>query len=206
MADKSSWDERYAAKELVWSIGPNKRLAEEVATLAPGRALDIGCGEGRNAIYLAEQGWDVTAIDFSAVGVEKGAKIAAKRGVTVNWIVGDIGETQFPGSFDLVAVMFVHTDPEFRTMWLPRAIATIAPGGTFIYIGHDPAGIKPGVSGPQNPVVWASSDQICEYLDGFDVEFASVVKRPVADEPGHGDATGGVALDAVVRARRLMAK
>lgn len=205
MADKSIWDERYAAKELVWSAGPNKRFAEEIASLSPGRALDIACGEGRNAVYLAELGWEVTAVDFSAVGIEKASQIAAKRGVSVNWIVGDVVEMVLPQGFDLVDVLYLHTDPASRDVWLPKAMASVASGGTFIYIGHDPANIDEGVGGPQDPLLLPDSAQICALLGGFEVEFADVTRRPVDHDPGHG-AEAGVALDTVVRARRIMAK
>lgn len=205
MADKSTWNERYAAKELVWSAGPNKRFAEEVASLAPGSALDIACGEGRNALYLAEQGWTVTAVDFSDVGVDKGAQIAAKRGVSVNWIVADVVEATLPQGFDLVDIMYLHTDPASREIWLPKAIASVAPGGTFLYIGHDPENIEKGVGGPQNPEVLPDSAQICALLQGFDIEFADVTDRPVVNDPGHSVELHGVALDTVVRARRKLA-
>ena len=202
MADKSTWNERYAAKDLVWSAGPNKRFASEVASLEPGRALDVACGEGRNAIYLAEQGWEVTAIDFSDVGIEKGAQIAERRGVKVNWMVGDVAEATLPGDFDLVAVLYLHTDSASREVWLPKVIASIAPGGTFLYIGHDPENIARGVGGPQNPDVLPGSDVICTYLDGFEIEFADVTERPVEHDPGHGNEASGIALDTLVRARR----
>lgn len=203
MADKSTWNERYAAKELVWSAGPNKRFAEEVATMKPGRALDVACGEGRNAIYLAEQGWQVTAIDFSEVGIEKGRQIAAKRGVDVEFIVGDLVDVSLPHEFDLVAVLYLHTDPGSRHTWLPRVIASVATGGWFLYIGHDPSNIDHGVGGPQNPDVLPGAAEISRLLEGFDIEFSDVTERPVESDPGHGGSdAGGVALDTVVRARR----
>ena len=203
MADKSTWNERYAAKDLVWSAGPNERFAEEVATMTPGRALDVACGEGRNAIYLAEQGWQVTAIDFSDVGIAKGRQIAAKRGVEVDFIVGDVVDASLPHEFDLVAVLYLHTDPESRARWLPRVIASVAPGGWFLYIGHDPANIEHGVGGPQNPDVLPGADEMSRLLEGFDMEFCGVTERPVTSDPGHGGSdAGGIALDTVVRARR----
>lgn len=204
MADRTTWNERYAARGLVWSAGPNKRFAEEVAHLTPGRALDVACGEGRNAIYLAEQGWRVTAIDFSDVGVEKGRRNAEERGVAVDWVVGDVTETELPQhGFDLVAILYLHTDPATRARWLPKAIDAVDVGGTFLYIGHDPANIEHGVGGPRDPSVLPDARALCGYLDGFEVEFADVTRRPVDHDPGHGGAASGVALDTVVRARRL---
>ena len=81
--DEAGWDERYAAAELIWTAEPNRFVVAELTGLPPGRALDLGAGEGRNAIWLAEQGWDVTAVDFSAVGLDKGRAVAARRGVRI---------------------------------------------------------------------------------------------------------------------------
>ena len=207
MADRSTWNERYSAKELVWSAGPNARFAAEVASLSPGRALDIACGEGRNAIYLAEQGWEVTAVDFSDVAIEKGRRIAANRGVSVNWVVADIVDAWLgEGDFDLVDILYLHTDPATRKVWLAKAIAAVAAGGTFVYIGHDPSNIAHGVGGPQNPEVLPDKDELCAYLKDFDIEFAAVTERPVENDPGHSQHLVGVALDTVVRARRSMAE
>ncbi|HKI74090.1 MAG TPA: class I SAM-dependent methyltransferase [Pseudomonadales bacterium] len=206
MADRSTWNERYAAKELVWSAGPNGRFVEEIAPLPPGTALDVACGEGRNAIYLAEQGWEVTGIDFSDVGIDKARRIAGQRGVTVNWLVGDVTEAPLAaGGYDLVSVLYLHTDPATRELWLPKVIAAVAPGGYFIYIGHDPANIEGGVGGPKDPAVLPDAATLGRYLGGFEIEFADVTERPVDQDPGHGGGSG-VALDTVVRARRRVAQ
>lgn len=207
MADRSTWNERYAARDLVWSAGPNERFAAEAASLEPGKALDVACGEGRNSIWLAEQGWDVTAVDFSDVGIGKGKSIAARRGVSVDWIVDDVTRGPWPQeAFDLVAVLYLHTDPPARRQWLPKALGAVRKGGTFIYIGHDPSNIESGVGGPQNPDVLPDIAEISEYLDGFDIEFAAVTERPVDTDPGHGDAPGGIALDTVIRARKRISR
>jgi SAM-dependent methyltransferase len=207
MANSATWDERYAARELVWSAGPNRQFADEIASLTPGTALDVACGEGRNAIYLAEQGWKVTAVDFSEVGIDKGKRIAVSRGVEVEWIVGDVSIAPLPEqAFDLVAILYLHTDPGQRERWLSRAVAAVAPGGTFVYIGHDPTNIEGGVGGPQDPAVLPDKEEILGYLSGFEVDRAEVMNRPVDNEPGHGKQLQGVALDTVVRAHRTTAE
>ncbi len=204
MADRADWNARYAEKPLVWSVGPNQRFAREIASLSAGKALDVACGEGRNAIYLAEQGWDVTAIDFSDVAIDKGRRMAEERGVKVDWINADVTDASLPrGRFDLVAVLYLHTDSESRREWLRRAVAAVAPGGTFIYIGHDPSNIEYGVGGPQDAQVLPEKEEICVYLEGFDIEFAGVTRRPVENDPGHSEQLDGVALDTVVRARKV---
>ena len=105
--DSNVWDERYAGDDLVWSAEPNRFLVAEVETLPPGRALDLACGEGRNAVWLAERGWDVTGVDFSKVGLDKARRLADARGVSVHWELADVTEYMpAPESFDLVIVMY----------------------------------------------------------------------------------------------------
>ena len=87
---RDDWNARYAQKELLWTAAPNRRFAEEVAGLAPGRALDLACGEGRNAVWLAERGWEVIGVDFSDVALAKATELAANRGVEVDWVVADV--------------------------------------------------------------------------------------------------------------------
>lgn len=101
----------------------------------PGKALDIACGEGRNALWLAEQGWDVTAIDFSQVAIDKGRRIAAKRQVTVNWLCEDVSTYVLPeAEFDLVALLYMHTDAAERQKWLANTLAAVKSGGTALRI------------------------------------------------------------------------
>ena len=197
------WDERYAAKELVWSAKPNELFAREVADLPPGRALDVACGEGRNAIWLAEQGWDVTALDFSEVGIDKARRIAERRDVQVRWLTEDV--TRFvpaADGYDLVSVLFLHTASGERGQWLHKVTAAVKPGGTFIYIGHDPSNIEHGAGGPQDPLLLPGATELCEALTDFRIEFAGVVERVVGGETGHGASAEGVALDTLVRAVR----
>ncbi len=171
--------------------------------LPPGTALDVACGEGRNALWLAELGWRATGIDFSGVAIDKARQIAQHRGVLVDWQVADITSAEIPGAaFDLVLVAYVHTDAQARAAWLPKVINAVKPGGLFIYIGHDPDNIEHGVGGPQDPGLLPGTQDITSLLDGFDIMAAEVVERPVAADPGHGRAQEGTALDTFVRAVR----
>ena len=202
MSRRDMWNERYAGKELVWSAGPNQLFATEIADLTPGKALDVACGEGRNAIWLAEQGWSVSAIDFSDAGISKARQIATRRGAQVRWIVDDVSTTSFPpGRYDLVTVLYLHTDLETRARWLPNIIEAVADSGTFICIGHDPRNITHGTGGPQNPELLPEISELKDALKGFRIEKAEIVERPVASDPGHG-AAEGIALDSLVRAVR----
>jgi SAM-dependent methyltransferase len=198
---RARWDQRYASTELVWSAGPNALLAEELTGEPPGSALDAACGEGRNGLWLAEQGWQVTAVDFSAVAIEKGQEIARRRGLTLNWRVADLARDPLPeDAFDLVVVLYLHTDPAERALWLPRLVRAVAPGGTFFYLGHDPENIEHGLGGPQNPELLPDAATIVAALPGFDVITAGIYRRPVDADPGHGREQSGIALDTYVRA------
>ncbi len=197
------WDKRYAAKELVWSAGPNECLALELSDLTPGRALDAACGEGRNGLWLTEQGWQVTAIDFSTVGIDKARRIADRRALTIDFLVADLARDSLPRArYDLVVVLYLHTDPAERALWLPRLIDCVAPGGTFFYLGHDPRNIDRGVGGPQDPALLPATEEITDYLGGFEILKAGTEERQVAADPGHGGDAAGVALDTLVRAVR----
>lgn len=206
MSKRQLWNERYASKELLWSTGPNELFAREIQNLKPGTALDVGCGEGRNALWLAEQGWQVTAIDFSDTAIDKARQIAKKRGVTVNWIIEDVATYPLTtGAYDLVAILYLHTSRTERERWLPNVVRAIRAGGTFVYIGHDLSNIENGVGGPQNPELLPPVTEITDAMPGFQIETARVIQRPVTNDPGHSKVLHGTALDSFVRAKRLWA-
>lgn len=189
-----AWNRRYAGAELVWSAGPNRLLAAEVAHLRPGSALDLACGEGRNAIWLAEQGWEVTAVDFAEVGLEKARTIAAQRGVTAHFVCSDLLEYRpVAQAFDLVLVLYLQIPAAERHIVLPRAAAAVSPGGTFLLIGHDLLNLTEGYGGPRDAGVLYTADDVVADLPGLDVVRAERVVRHVegAERP---------ALDVVVRA------
>lgn len=198
--DRDGWDARYAAAELVWSAEPNRFLADEVSGMPPGRALDLACGEGRNAIWVASLGWDVTAVDFSGVAIEKAMRLADGRHVHVNFVEDDV--TRYvPASayFDLVAIAYLHlTEPARSDVWR-RAWSAVAPGGTFLVIGHDSTNLTDGYGGPQDASVLYGPDDVVGALTGddVDVERAERVRRPVETDAGTVDA-----IDVLVRARR----
>ncbi len=201
--DERAWNERYAGEQLVWSSGPNRLFASLTEKLEPGRALDAGCGEGRNAIWLAERGWEVEAVDFSSVAIEKARQIARRRNARVDFRVGDMRFAALrKGGYDLVAMLYLHTSPKERRTWLPRVASAVAGSGLFIYIGHDPSNIDKGVGGPQDGSLLSGCGEVSEYLDGFDILQAEVHRRKVGAESGHGGTDSGMALDALIVARR----
>lgn len=201
--DATDWDQRYAERELVWSAGPNRFLVEHTAELPPGRALDIAAGEGRNAVWLAEQGWKVTAVDFSAVGIDKGRQIAAARGVEVDWHVADVTAWEPPAeAFDLVIVFYLQLPADERRAAHQRAAGAVAAGGTLLIVGHDRGNLERGVGGPQDPAVLPTVEEVVDDLrgTGLRIDLATEVERPV-----DGDGIVGVAIDGLVRARRAAA-
>jgi SAM-dependent methyltransferase len=196
--DSLGWDRRYATSDLVWTAEPNRFLVAEVADLAPGSALDLACGEGRNAVWLAERRWDVTGIDFSSVGLDKARALAEQRGVLVHLLREDLREYAPPAAaFDLVAVLYLHIAfPAMRAV-LRRAAAAVAPGGTLLVVGHDPTNIEHGHGGPQDPAILMGPDDIAPAVGDLLIERAERVRRPVASA---GEDV--YAIDALVRATR----
>lgn len=136
-ADSAEWDERYGAADQVWSGEPNAALVTEVAGLEPGRVLDVGCGEGADAVWLARRGWEVTALDVSQVAIHRAQGLARDAGVQVTWVQAGLVEAALPaGAFDLVSAQY----PALRKA--PGAVAEralldlVAPGGTLLVVHH----------------------------------------------------------------------
>jgi len=197
--DQHQWDELYASTELVWTAEANRFVVEELAGLTAGRALDLGSGEGRNAIWLAERGWQVTAVDFAAVGLAKAAELAAGRGVTgVRWVEADLREyLPGPAGYDLVLLAYVHLPPDEFGALLKRAASALAPGGTLLVVGHDVDNIAHGHGGPQDPRVLHRVQDVVAALPGLTIQRAEQARRPVLTGDGER-----AAIDTVVRAER----
>jgi SAM-dependent methyltransferase len=202
--DASGWDERYRSADLVWGAEPNRFVAEAFGAREPaGRALDLACGEGRNAIWLAQRGWQVTAVDFSEVAIERARKLAAEAGASVEWVHGDAAAWEAdPGAFALVVVSYLQVPAAERRAVLARAAAALAPGGELFMIGHARRNLAEGVGGPQHPaVLWDPDELAAELRDaGFEVARCEEVLRPVEVE---GEARE--AIDVLVEARRVAA-
>jgi SAM-dependent methyltransferase len=193
---REDWDKRYAEAERLWSANPNRFLVAEVEGLPRGRALDLACGEGQNAIWLAGRGWDVVGVDFSEVAIAKARARAERDGIAVDFAVADLLEYEpEPGAYDLVLLLYLHLPPHERRRVLERASAALAPGGTLLLIGHDLLNMTDGVGGPSDPTIHVTPDQIAGELRGLEIEKAERVFRDVTGE--HRPA-----IDALVRARR----
>jgi SAM-dependent methyltransferase len=199
--DREDWNRRYGTKDFVWTVEPNRFLAAEASSLSPGLALDLAAGEGRNAVWLAERGWRVRAVDFADVAIEKGKALATKRQVAdrIDFEVADL-RSHHPetGRYDLVVLAYLQLPQSDLAPILARAACAVAPGGTFLLIAHDRANLTGGYGGPQDPVVlYTAQDVVAALGDGFVVERAECVDRPV--ETGDGIK---VARDCLVRAKR----
>jgi SAM-dependent methyltransferase len=195
---REDWNARYGGSKLLWTAEPNRLFASEVEELEPGRALDLACGEGRNAVWLAERGWRTTAVDFSDVALAKAAQLAASRGVEVEWVLADVLELVVePRTFDLVAVLYLQLPHQQLVHALRVASDALAPGGVLVVLGHDTTNLADGYGGPKDAAVLFTPDDVVAELGGLEIERAEQVRRVVALEDGEA-----VAIDALVRARR----
>jgi SAM-dependent methyltransferase len=161
------WDERFTAT--AWPAEPDQTLVELAGRLAPGRALDLGCGPGRNAIWLARQGWRVTGVDASRVGLAQAEERARRAGVSLELVHADLLTFVPPvGSFDLVVVANLHFSPDEREAFFERAVAAVAPAGHLYVVGHHLDSL--GRAGPPVPERLYSEALLAQLLAPLDVE------------------------------------
>lgn len=190
--EATDWDERYRAADRLWSAEPNVFVADRLSDREPGVGIDVASGEGRNAIWLAEHGWEMTAVDFSSVAIGRGRVHSDE----VEFVVADVRNWQPDSSYDLVLVAYLHlVTADFEPL-IRRAVTWLRPGGELFMVGHDRTNIEHGVGGPQYPEVLWDLDEILPWLGGLDIVEAGVVERDV--ELADGVA---MALDALIRAR-----
>lgn len=195
--DRNDWNRRYAEQELLWSAEPNRFLVDEVASLPPGHALDLACGEGRNAIWLAERGWRVDAIDYSDVAIDKARRVGETRGVEVRWVRDDVESYVSSSSYDLVIVFYLQLPWESMRGVIHRAAAGVARAGTFLLVGHDLTNLEKGHGGPKSPTVLYTPDDVAGELSELRVVEAARRLRPVETDDGIVNA-----IDCLVRAVR----
>jgi SAM-dependent methyltransferase len=196
---RERWNRRWAGEERVHaSTAPSRLLAAEVADLRPGAALDLACGAGRNAVWLAEQGWRVTAVDFSGVALRMARSLAAGRRAPVQWIEADVMAWTPPArAYDLVCVCYLQLPAVERRTALAGAADAVRPGGTLLVLGHDLLNLTEGWGGPTQPDVLFTPDDVIAEIGELRIEKALRVRRPVEDPEATREA-----IDALVRAVR----
>lgn len=197
----AAWDERYAGPGPLWSGEPNGALVDEVAGLRPGRVLDVGCGEGGDAVWLAGQGWQVTALDVSGVALARAAEHARQAGVEVAWVHAGLLEAQLaPGGFDLVSAQYpaLRRTPDADA---ERALlAAVAPGGTLLVVHHAHIDVEHARERGFDPADYVSPAEVLALLDGgWQVEVDEVRPRALVVVGAGSHPTE----DLVLRARRL---
>ena len=200
-AQAAEWDARYRERDgAMWSGRPNGRLVAEVVALVPGRALDVGCGEGADAIWLAQRGWTVTAIDVSEVAIRRAREASHPAGASVEWICGDVLRTPLPaGSFDLMSMQYPALPNAAGEAAMRRLLDTVRPGGLLLAVYHDldDDHREHMKSRGVDPADYVGADDLGRLLgDDFTVELQAV--EPRIDPPS---GTPHIA-DVVLRARR----
>lgn len=202
MHSREFWDARYASRERIWSGEPNRQLVADAASLAPGRALDVGSGEGADALWLAARGWRVTAVDVSSVAIARASALAAGRGEVIasriTFEQADVRTWSPPlAAYDLVTAQYLHPSPDVRPRLVRRLADAVAPGGVLLYVGHDPSDLD--VVSHGHPELRPAASEIAGLLDPADWDVEVAVARP---RPAQVDGRTLALHDAVVRARR----
>ncbi len=183
------WDERYADAARPWTRAPSPTVTSALADLTPGSAVDVAAGTGRHALWLAERGWQVTAVDFSAVGIAQGRAQAEARRLAVHWVVADAREWSPALTADLVLAAYVQLGVDgFR-----RCAGWLAPGGRLVVVGHALRNLTAGVHGPRDPALLHTVEALREAARDLEVERLEDVLRP--DD-------GGTVVELVLVARR----
>ncbi|GIG40191.1 class I SAM-dependent methyltransferase [Cellulomonas phragmiteti] len=194
--DPAWWEQRYRAHDQLWSGRVNASLVELASHLTPGTALDAGAGEGGDAVWLAERGWTVTAVDASRTALDRGAAEAARRGLVATWVEADLRTWDPPARYDLVTSHYLHAESGRGWGWLADAVA---PGGTLLVVGHDLSDLDGPVPRPHLARLGYTPEQIAADLDP--AQWASIEPRTLERAIVHDGAEVTV-RDAVLVARR----
>lgn len=192
--DAEAWDERYRAADRLWSTTPNKFVAARLADVEPGVGLDLASGEGRNAVWLAERGWEMVAVDFSSVALDRGRELSD----AVEFIAADVFSWEPNRDFDLILIAYLQVEAEALADLVGRARGWLEPGGELFMIGHDLSNLDEGVGGPQVPDLLWDLDLMLGWLGDLRTVEGGIVRRPVEVD---GDIA--YARDVLIRARRV---
>ncbi len=192
------WNRKYEGRELLWTEAPSRFLVSEAGGLSPGRALDLACGEGRNAVWLADRGWDVTGLDFSEVAIRKARRLAGERGLPAIFEVCDLlSWTSEEATYDLVVVCYLQLPEPERKSVLGKAASALRPGGTLLVVAHHLANLTEGFGGPSRAEVLATEQDVAA-----DVPALSVVRADRVTRPAPEGESRPASIDLLVRALR----
>lgn len=198
MSEAASWAERHAAAAMAWDTTPNQFVVAACRKLRPGRALDLGAGEGANAVWLAGRGWQVTAVERGTVEVGRIQSHSALLNHPVDAIVGDaVGYRPRPQTFDLILLSYLQLPEHQLRQAFHNVVPGLAPGGRVLVVAHDASNLDQGWGGPRDPSLLTTPEVVAGLLAGLGLEVlrAEVVRREVPTEVGFH-----VALDHVVEA------
>jgi 2-polyprenyl-3-methyl-5-hydroxy-6-metoxy-1,4-benzoquinol methylase len=207
MFSQDFWDERYSSSDRIWSGNVNPHLAAVAGGLAPGAALDVGSGEGADAIWLAGHGWQVTAVDISPVALNRAAAHAAEQGAAIadriSWRQADVIEWDpAPERFDLVSAQFLHLPPGPLAALRQRLAAAVRPGGSLLIVGHHPSDLETTMRRPRRPDLMFTAEQVAATLpaDSWQIVRADAPSRDATDPDGQPITIRDAVLHAVRRA------
>lgn len=194
--DLDRWNQRFAEEGYLFGETPNRFLAAHAAALPPGRALSVADGEGRNGVWLAEQGWEVVSLDFSDVAQRKAADLAARRGVALELVQADVHAWDYPpAAFDLVADIFSQfsapTDRERK--WAGMASA-LRPGGHLILQGYTPDQLRHGTGGPRDPAHLYTEALLRHAFPGWEILHLQATETVLDEGPGHSGPSAVIGL------------
>lgn len=203
---KQHWESRYGERDRIWSGRVNARLAEVAAELPPGRALDLGCGEGADALWLAERGWQVVGVDISETALSRAAAEAKARGLAdrVRFVPMNLSDDFPDGAFDLVSAQFLHSMVHLdRDRIFTRAARAVAPGGTLLIVDHGAA--PPWAAAAVHDHVFNSADEVAGALDLGAGRWERVYVGSVERDAVGPDGQTAVLTDNVIVLRRAAA-
>jgi len=181
-----SWDARYQGDDFVYGTAPNDFLRDQITRLPVGKVLCLAEGEGRNAVFLAERGFTVTAVDMSPVGLEKARRLAEQRGVAIDTVVADLADFPLePGAWDGIVSIFAHMPPAARRHLHHEVVAGLRPGGVFVLEAYRPEQLDYGTGGPPTAELMMRLDALRAELAGLEFDLAAETTRNIREGTLH---------------------